>query len=107
MRLIAPTNVVLDDCEPAVLKNFEAALARLADAGAIVERGVMPVFDEILALSARHGTIVAAEAYAAHRARVEGVDADRIDRRVAKRLALAKTTAMVDYIAITQVRGPA
>jgi aspartyl-tRNA(Asn)/glutamyl-tRNA(Gln) amidotransferase subunit A len=104
LRLIAPTNVVLDDCEPAVLRNFEAALARLANAGAIVERGVMPVFDEILALSARHGTIVAAEAYAAHKSRVESADADRIDRRVAKRLALAKTMAMVDYIAIMRAR---
>ncbi|WP_256366641.1 amidase [Methylocapsa sp. S129] len=105
LRLIAPTNVVCDDCDPAVMKNFEAALARLAKAGAIVERAVMPAFDEILALSARHGTIVAAEAYAAHKARVEGPEAGRIDRRVAKRIALAQAMPMVDYIAIMQARS--
>jgi aspartyl-tRNA(Asn)/glutamyl-tRNA(Gln) amidotransferase subunit A len=101
---IVPTNIVFDDCQPAVVENFEAALARLARAGAKIERGAMPVFDEIFALSARHGTIVAAEAYAAHKARVEGPDASRIDRRVAKRIALAHTMRMVDYIAMMQAR---
>jgi aspartyl-tRNA(Asn)/glutamyl-tRNA(Gln) amidotransferase subunit A len=104
LRVIVPTNIVFDDCQPAVVENFEAALARLAQAGAIIERRAMPVFDEILALSARHGTIVAAEAYAAHKARVEGADASRIDRRVAKRIALAHTMQMVDYIALMQAR---
>jgi aspartyl-tRNA(Asn)/glutamyl-tRNA(Gln) amidotransferase subunit A len=104
LRVIVPTNIVFDDCQPAVVENFEAALARLARAGAKIERGAMPVFDEIFALSARHGTIVAAEAYAAHKARVEGPDASRIDRRVAKRIALAHTMQMVDYIAMMQAR---
>jgi aspartyl-tRNA(Asn)/glutamyl-tRNA(Gln) amidotransferase subunit A len=105
LRVIVPTNVVLDDCDAAVARNFEAALARLARAGASIERAPMPVFDEILALSARHGVIVAAEAYAAHKARVEGADVDRMDRRVAKRIALASTMQMVDYIAIMQARS--
>lgn len=105
LRILAPTNVVLDDCEPAVARNFEAALTRLARAGATIERGPMPIFDDILALSARHGTIVAAEAYALHKTRVEGPDADRIDRRIVKRVRLAHTMPMVDYIAIIQARS--
>jgi aspartyl-tRNA(Asn)/glutamyl-tRNA(Gln) amidotransferase subunit A len=104
LRVIVPSNVVLDDCQPAVVKNFEAALERLTSAGAKIERGALAAFDEILALSARHGTIVAAEAYALHRMRVEGPDAHRIDRRVAKRIALAHTMQMADYIAIMQAR---
>jgi aspartyl-tRNA(Asn)/glutamyl-tRNA(Gln) amidotransferase subunit A len=105
LRVIVPTNVVLDDCDPAVMHNFEAALARLQHAGASIERGPMPVLDEILALSARHGAIAAAEAYALHKARVEGPDVGRIDRRVAKRIAQASTMQMVDYIAIMQARS--
>jgi aspartyl-tRNA(Asn)/glutamyl-tRNA(Gln) amidotransferase subunit A len=104
-KILAPTNVVLDDCEPAVRDNFEAALAQLAKAGATIERGPLPVFDEILALSARHGTIVAAEAYAMHKARVEGEDAARMDQRVVKRIRLAEKMQLVDYIAIMQARS--
>ena len=105
LRVIVPTNVVFDDCQAAVARNFEAALARLEKAGAVIERGPMAVFDEILALSSRHGTIVAAEAYAAHKTRVEGPEAARIDRRVAKRIALAHAMPMVDYIALLQARS--
>jgi aspartyl-tRNA(Asn)/glutamyl-tRNA(Gln) amidotransferase subunit A len=105
LRILAPSNVVLDDCEPAVIENFEAALSRLARAGAVVERGPMPVFDEILALSARHGTIVAAEAYALHKARVEGPEAERLDHRIVRRIRLAAAMPMVDYIAILQARS--
>jgi aspartyl-tRNA(Asn)/glutamyl-tRNA(Gln) amidotransferase subunit A len=104
LRVLVPTNIVFDDCEPAVVENFEAALARLAEAGAVIERGAMPVFDEILSLSDRHGTIVAAEAYAVHKERVEGSDANHIDRRVVKRVKLAQPMQMVDYIAIMQAR---
>lgn len=105
LRVIVPTNVVFDDCERAVAKNFEAAVARLVKAGAVVERGVLPVFDDILALGARHGAIAAAEAYAAHKMRVEGPHAALIDRRVAQRIAAARATPLVDYIAIMQARS--
>ena len=38
LRLIVPINVVFDECEPAVVATFEAALARLEKAGARIER---------------------------------------------------------------------
>eukprot|EP01037_Dinobryon_pediforme_P014632 gene14632-14756_t len=104
VRILVPTNVVLDGCDPAVLDNFEASLARLALEGAVIERGPLPVFDEILALSARHGTIVAAEAYALHKERVEGEAASGMDRRVVKRIRAAASIALVDYIAAMQAR---
>jgi len=89
LRLIVPTTVVLDDCEPEVLANFEAALAALAAAGAIVERKRFPIFDEIAALNRRYGLIVAHEAYAVHRERIAGPAAAVMDRRVVKRLSAA------------------
>ncbi len=43
LRVLVPTNVVLDDCEPAVVENFEAALARLGAAPArSIERRAVP-----------------------------------------------------------------
>jgi aspartyl-tRNA(Asn)/glutamyl-tRNA(Gln) amidotransferase subunit A len=104
LKILVPTNVVFDDCEQAVAANFEAALVRLEGAGVAIEKRSLPVFDEILDLSARHGTIAAAEAFALHKARVESADADRIDRVVVKRIRLAQTIPMVDYIALMQAR---
>ncbi len=104
LRIIVPQNVVLDDCEPAVLANFEAAIDRLAEAGATIERANLPAFDEIMALGARHGTIVAAEAYALHKERIEGPAGTQIDRRVASRIARGASVSARDYICILQAR---
>jgi len=103
-RIIVPENVVFDDIEPAVASNFDAALSRLAAAGAAIERARLPVFDEILTLAARHGAIAAAEAYVLHKARVEGPDAAAMDRRVASRVRLGGNVTLVDYITIMQQR---
>jgi aspartyl-tRNA(Asn)/glutamyl-tRNA(Gln) amidotransferase subunit A len=92
-RILVPTNIVLDDCEPEVIANFEASLAALASAGAVVERRPFPFFDEIAALHTRHGAIVAHEAYALHRERLAGPKAALIDRRVVARLS---ATASLD-----------
>lgn len=103
-RIVVPTNVVFDDVEPAVLANFEAALARLRDAGAVVERTRLTAFDEILALGAKRGTIVTAEAYALHRERLDGADAAAIDRRVVERARNGAAIAMADYAILLQER---
>jgi aspartyl-tRNA(Asn)/glutamyl-tRNA(Gln) amidotransferase subunit A len=99
-----PANVVFDDIEPAVADNFAAALARLAGAGAVIERVALPVFDEILAVTTRHGTIAAGEAFALHQARVEGPDADAMDRRVVVRVRLGGRIRLADYIAVLRER---
>jgi aspartyl-tRNA(Asn)/glutamyl-tRNA(Gln) amidotransferase subunit A len=104
LRLIVPTNVVLEQCEPAVIANFEAALTRLKNAGAHIERRTVPALDEILALNTQRGPIVNAEAYALHRERVEGEAAARMDRRVASRIKLAAATPLTAYIAIMEAR---
>ncbi len=103
-RIVVPGNIVFDDIEPAVLANFEAALERLAAAGALIERMTLPVFDEILALGAKRGTIVTAEAYTLHRERLEGPEASTIDRRVVSRVRMGANVAMTDYVTILQER---
>jgi len=104
LRLIVPTNVVFDECEPAVTANFEAALTRLERAGALIERRPISAFDEILALNARYGPIVNAEAYALHKERVEGEAAAHMDRRVAHRIKLAAATPLTAYITMMEAR---
>jgi len=103
-RILVPTNVVFDDIEPAVLANFEAALARLQAAGAVIERVALPVFDAVLALTARLGNLTAAEAYTLHRGRLAGPEAAMMDRRVVERVRGGGAVAMPDYVTILQER---
>jgi aspartyl-tRNA(Asn)/glutamyl-tRNA(Gln) amidotransferase subunit A len=104
VRLLVPTNIVFDDCEPAVLANFEAAIDRLARAGAAIERAALPAFDAILRLGDKRGAILAAEAYAIHRARLDSAEAARMDRRVVERLRLGGRVTMTDYLAVSFAR---
>ena len=105
LRVLVPTNVVLEGCDAAVIDNFEAALAHLAAAGALIKRQAMPIFDEILEMTARLGSIATAEVYALHQQRVDGPQAGAIDRRVVARIKLGAAMPMVDYIALMQARA--
>lgn len=104
LRLVVPTNVVLDDTEPEVLANFEAALGRLAAAGVRVERQAMPAFDAIRALISRHGALVNLEAYALHAARLASPAAARMDQRVAARMRLGASISLEDAAVIRDTR---
>jgi aspartyl-tRNA(Asn)/glutamyl-tRNA(Gln) amidotransferase subunit A len=103
-RIIVPTNVVFDDAEPAVVARFEAALDRLSAAGAKVERRPIPAFDAVIALGARYGTLVAAEAYALHAERLNGPESAGMDRRVAARMRGGAAISMPDFVAIRDAR---
>lgn len=103
-RIIVPQNIVFDDIETAVAENFEAAISRLAAAGVVVEHRRLPVLDEILALTMRHGAIAAAEAYALHKERVHGPVAATMDRRVVRRVRLGADITVADYVTMTQER---
>ena len=47
LHVVVPTNLVLDNLQPAVERHFETALQRLSDAGVTIERRPMPELDEI------------------------------------------------------------
>lgn len=105
VRLLVPENVVFDEAETAVVANFDAALGRLAAAGAKIERRRLPVFDEILALYQRHGALVTAEAYHQLHSLLEGPAAERMDRRVVKRALLGAKISAADYCELTLRRA--
>jgi aspartyl-tRNA(Asn)/glutamyl-tRNA(Gln) amidotransferase subunit A len=61
---LIPTTVMLDDLDPAQAEAFEASVARLAQAGARIDRAPVPELAEALAIAARDGAIVNTEGYA-------------------------------------------
>jgi aspartyl-tRNA(Asn)/glutamyl-tRNA(Gln) amidotransferase subunit A len=102
--ILVPQTLVLDDCEPEVLANFEASIARLAKAGARIERKPLPQLAEIPKLIGKHGHLLAAEALHVHQSRVQGVEAARMDQRVLKRILGALQMTAVDLVEVLQAR---
>lgn len=105
LRVLVPTNVVMDDAEEAVLANFEAAVARLADAGAHVERETFECLDRILEIGERHGSLTAAEAYHEYHDIIESDLAGRLDRRVVRRILGGKQMTAHDLLTIQWMRA--
>jgi aspartyl-tRNA(Asn)/glutamyl-tRNA(Gln) amidotransferase subunit A len=60
-RFVVPTGEVVDDCDPAILKQFHSVLS-IVD----VEYRSLSALDEAQALMDRHGTLAVAEAYQQH-----------------------------------------
>jgi aspartyl-tRNA(Asn)/glutamyl-tRNA(Gln) amidotransferase subunit A len=85
VEFVVPDDTSIDDVEPAVAANLEAAMRRLAAAGAKVKSKPIRAIDAMRALSAQFGSMVAIEAYAEHRAIFESPDAKRMDQRVVRR----------------------
>ena len=85
VEFVVPDKTGIDDLDPAVAANLEAAMKRLAAAGAKVMSRPAPLIGAMRALTAQHGSLVAIEAYAEHRATFESADAQRMDRRVVRR----------------------
>jgi aspartyl-tRNA(Asn)/glutamyl-tRNA(Gln) amidotransferase subunit A len=104
LSLVVPVNLVFDGIEPEARAAFEALVERLRLAGARIAYRHIPAFDELATLTARHGTIAAAEAYAWHQALVDGPDAAKVDRRVMARMARGKTMSALDLLTLQAAR---
>jgi len=106
ISLLAPPrdSIAIAKADDAVAANFEAALDTLARAGTRVERREFGVFDAVHALTAKYGTVLAAESYYQHKDRVDGPDAARIDRRVMARIKRGTEMSACDLVAIEAAR---
>ncbi len=104
LSFVVPLNLVFDGIEPEAGAAFEALVERLRLAGAQVHYSHIPAFDELATLTAGHGTIAAAEAYAWHQALVDGPDAPKVDRRVLARMARGKTMSALDLLTLQAAR---
>jgi aspartyl-tRNA(Asn)/glutamyl-tRNA(Gln) amidotransferase subunit A len=70
----------------AVAENFERFVARLEQAGAVIERRPLAVLAAVRDLIRDQGWLGGLEAFAMHRALLDSPDAERIDQRVRVRL---------------------
>jgi aspartyl-tRNA(Asn)/glutamyl-tRNA(Gln) amidotransferase subunit A len=96
--------MVFEDCEPAVVENFEAMIERIAKAGANIRRKPFPALQAFLDLTSRYGHLHGPEALHVHRERVFGPDAAQMDPRVVNRLRNAIKIPAVDRIALLEAR---
>jgi len=101
LRLLLPRSSALEDLDPEVAKAFEAALAVLSRAGAVIEERKVPAFDR-QAEYFRNGGFAAAEAYAIHRRWLHR--AGEYDPRVAKRVVLGKDIAGWELVELGLMR---
>jgi aspartyl-tRNA(Asn)/glutamyl-tRNA(Gln) amidotransferase subunit A len=102
LRLMLPRSSALDDLDAQVGKSFDAALARLARAGALVTEVAMPAFDRQDRYF-KGGGYAGAEAAAIHRPW-----ADRIgeyDPRVGKRVAMGNDIPAPDLVELGFIRA--
>lgn len=104
LSFVVPETVVFDGAEPEVVAAFEAAVERLARAGARIRREAFPEFSAIFDLMAKHGALVTAEAFVLHRERITGATAAEMDPRVVKRTLLGEKISLSDYIATLEAR---
>lgn len=102
LRLLVPRSSALEDLDPEVAKAFEAALAVLSRAGAVIEERKVPAFDR-QAEYFRNGGFAAAEAYAIHRRWLDR--AGEYDPRVAKRVVLGKDIAGWELVELGLMRN--
>nr|WP_255720505.1 amidase [Acuticoccus kalidii] len=100
LHLVISETLFLDDCEPAVIDAFEAAIKRLERAGAKVSTRVVPELGEAARIMADYGTVTAVEAYDYHRDRVEGADVEEMDGRVVARILRGKQMSAHDLLTV-------
>jgi aspartyl-tRNA(Asn)/glutamyl-tRNA(Gln) amidotransferase subunit A len=104
IRLVVPENVMLAELDPAVAENFLASLEALGRAGVTIEHRRLPLLDEVVEMTKRHGTLIAAEAYAHYHDMLESDAAKDVDRRVVARMMMGKTMTKDDVQTIRDTR---
>ena len=105
LRLLVPETIVLDQLDGHVSERFEAALSRLAKAGARITRAPFPTFDRIAGLTAKGG-FSASESHAWHR-RLIDKKKDTYDPRVLARIVRGSEQSAADYIDLLELRRAA
>ena len=102
LRLLVPTNYVLDGLDPEVAAGFERACEALARAHARLVKQRIPEFDDIVAANAKGG-FAAAEAYAWH-APILAERASAYDPRVRVRIERGRDMSAADYVRLLDER---
>jgi len=102
LRLAVPTTLVLDAMEKHVADSFAAAVAKLKEAGALVEEIAIPEFAELGNINSKGG-FTAAEAWAWHRDLIARAG-KRYDPRVVSRIMRGQDMSAADYLDLLDAR---
>ncbi|CAB3662806.1 2-amino-5-chloromuconic acid deaminase [Achromobacter animicus] len=102
LRLAIPTTLALDAMDKHVSDTFAAAVQRLEDAGALIDRIEIPEFAELAAINSKGG-FTAAEAWAWHRDLIARAG-KRYDPRVVSRIMRGQDMTAADYIELLDAR---
>ena len=105
MRLLVPTNIVLDGLDTNVAADFASTLAKLAMAGAQIIKAPFAPFEHIAPMLAKGG-LSAAEAYAWHKALL-ATKRNAYDPRVGDRIMRGQEQSAADYIGLLDTRRAA
>jgi aspartyl-tRNA(Asn)/glutamyl-tRNA(Gln) amidotransferase subunit A len=103
LRLAVPTNIALEKMDAHVAASFEAALASLSAAGALIEEIEIPAFAKLAGINAKGG-FTAAEAWAWHKDMIARC-ADRFDPRVVSRILRGKDMSAADFVELLDARS--
>lgn len=102
LRLAVPVTLALDAMDKHVADTFARALARLAEAGALIDEIEVPEFAELGAINSKGG-FTAAEAWAWHRDLIARAG-KRYDPRVVSRILRGKDMSAADYLDLLDAR---
>lgn len=102
LRIAVPQSVVFDGIEPTVARTFEAAIKRLADAGATVTEIPLREFEMVGRINGKGG-FPAPEALSWHRGLLEE-HGEGYDPRVRARILRANEQTAADYIDMLHLR---
>lgn len=96
LRIAVPRNLVLDDLDEHVSKDFAGVTSRLSSAGAKLTDLALRPFDDINDIN-RRGGLAPIEAYYVHQAML-GRDGDQYDQRVRFRILGGGKASAADYL---------
>jgi aspartyl-tRNA(Asn)/glutamyl-tRNA(Gln) amidotransferase subunit A len=103
LRLGLPQSFVIRNLAPEVEESLEEAIARLRNAGILVEPFAFPELDELPQLLSR-GAIANVEAFAWHRRQGHLADPQRLDPHVWARLELGGQMSAADFLDLMAAR---
>lgn len=101
LRLLLPQSSLLEDLDAPVANAFDAALAKLSAAGAVLARKPVPAFDRQTEYF-RNGGYAGAEAYAIHRRWLNRLK--EYDPRVGRRVLAGNDLSAADYVDLGLLR---
>ena len=104
LRFVVAEGEPVEPVDAGMAAAVAAAADALAAAGAVVERRPVAALTEAMTLLRTHGLLVAHEAWRVHEALLDGPDAERLDRRVLRRLREGRALPAAGYAALQEAR---